>query len=391
MLKRLYIHNYKCLVNFEFKVDEDEYDRHRALFIGKNGAGKSSISEVLEILHRIGLGNYNLLPVRVEELRREIPPLVSAECFAFGETSQPMKFELDVELAGHLCKYALSLEFPPSFTALRIASEELSVDGHLCFTRQQGDITFTAKQETPFTYDWHGVYLPSYKERDPVYKNSVSAFTIWLKQMLILAPQPRNMEDQLTSNSSFLLQDASNITNWWAGLNVSSPDVYAEVRKQYLLNVFPDFKRLQIRADDFGTQRLHVLFEQDKGKEIMVPFNRLSDGEKCIFLAAFVMMASEINAPVFCFWDEPDNYLAVSEVEFLMTTLKNHFMKKGQIFVTTHNPETLNRFSEDNTYIVCRENHLSHTRNLKTVAQWRKERDFKGDLIEAWILGDIKA
>jgi len=390
MLKRLYIHNYKCLVNFEFKVDEDEYYRHWALLIGKNGAGKSSIAEVLDVLHRVGCSHYNLLPVSVEELRQEIPPLVSEECFAFGDTSKPMRFELDVELEGHLCQYALELELPPDFYALRIAHESLQVDGHLCFTRQQADIQFTKNQENPFSFDWHGVYLPSYTERNTLYECSVSAFKTWLKQMLILAPQPRNMNDQLSAKSFSLQQDASNITNWWAGLSVSSPDVWAEVRACYLLNVFPDFKRLHMQTNNFGAQRLNVLFEKDK-KEETFRFNRLSDGEKCIFLAAFVMMASEINAPVFCFWDEPDNYLAVSEVEFLMTMLKNHFLKKGQIFITTHNPETLNRFAEDNTYIVSRENHLSPTRPLKTVAEWRKEHKFEGNLSEAWTLGDIEA
>ena len=42
MLKRLYIHNYKCLVNFEINFDKDI-----SLFLGANGSGKSTIFEVL--------------------------------------------------------------------------------------------------------------------------------------------------------------------------------------------------------------------------------------------------------------------------------------------------------------------------------------------------------
>ncbi len=34
MLKRLYVHNYKSLVSFAFKMDEDEYYKHTALLIG---------------------------------------------------------------------------------------------------------------------------------------------------------------------------------------------------------------------------------------------------------------------------------------------------------------------------------------------------------------------
>ena len=40
MLQRLYIHNFRCLENFEFKPS----DASSALLIGKNGAGKSMLA-----------------------------------------------------------------------------------------------------------------------------------------------------------------------------------------------------------------------------------------------------------------------------------------------------------------------------------------------------------
>ena len=39
MLQRLYIHNFRCLQNFEFKPGEAS----SALLIGKNGSGKSTL------------------------------------------------------------------------------------------------------------------------------------------------------------------------------------------------------------------------------------------------------------------------------------------------------------------------------------------------------------
>jgi len=46
MLKRLYIHNFRCLENFELLMK----DMPSALLIGKNGAGKSSVGIALEIV-----------------------------------------------------------------------------------------------------------------------------------------------------------------------------------------------------------------------------------------------------------------------------------------------------------------------------------------------------
>ncbi len=41
MLKRLYVDNYKCLVNFEFVPQQIQ------LLLGVNGTGKSSVFDVL--------------------------------------------------------------------------------------------------------------------------------------------------------------------------------------------------------------------------------------------------------------------------------------------------------------------------------------------------------
>ncbi len=44
MLKRIYIDNFRCLVNFELSVDSIN------LFLGPNGAGKSAVFDVLRAM-----------------------------------------------------------------------------------------------------------------------------------------------------------------------------------------------------------------------------------------------------------------------------------------------------------------------------------------------------
>jgi recombinational DNA repair ATPase RecF len=52
MIQRLYVHNFRCLENFELSLK----DMSSALLIGKNGVGKSTIFDVLEIFQSIGRG-----------------------------------------------------------------------------------------------------------------------------------------------------------------------------------------------------------------------------------------------------------------------------------------------------------------------------------------------
>ncbi len=389
MLKRLYVHNYKCLVNFEFKMDEDEYYKHTALLIGKNGAGKSSVAEVLQIFQQIGRQQGNLDEIQTET--HTLPPLVIPDHFSFGVSDQPMRFEIDVELDGRLCHYALVLELPPKFQCLRVKQEQLVVAGKICFSRDLADVRFSDKQQKPYTKDWHEIYLPEFIDKAKDSNGDVVAqFKNWLRRMLILSPVPRTLRASLNAKSLYLKLDASNIVDWWAGLNDRNPDAYADVKSSFLRKVFPDFLGLRNEPDEYGVQYLTLLFENGAAKT-SIRLDRLSDGEKCLLLAAFVLAANATDGPLLCFWDEPDNFLAISEVEYFVAILKKHFLRSGQIIMTTHNPETLNRFAEDNTYILRRETHLSPTRPPQTITQWRKSDSFEGDFVRAWTLGDVEA
>src|SRR3954469_12940678 len=113
MFKRIYIHNFRCLENFSLSLG----DKSSALLIGKNGAGKSTVSFALALLQKLARGT------------NRVGQLVKAKDFFLGRTGAPMRFEVDVELEGKLYKYSLALELPSGFRELRVLSEELTVEG----------------------------------------------------------------------------------------------------------------------------------------------------------------------------------------------------------------------------------------------------------------------
>ena len=99
-------------------------------------------------------------------------------------------------------------------------------------------------------------------------------------------------------------------------------------------------------------------------------------------ICAMVLAANEAYGPLLCFWDEPDNYLALSEVGHFVLALRKAFQSGGQFIATSHNPEAIRRFSDENTLVLYRKSHLEPT-IVRPLTELRASGDFSGDLVEA--------
>jgi ABC-type multidrug transport system ATPase subunit len=102
-------------------------------------------------------------------------------------------------------------------------------------------------------------------------------------------------------------------------------------------------------------------------------------------ICALVLAANEALGPLLCFWDEPDNYLALSEVGHFVLALRRAFESGGQFIATSHNPEAIRRFSDENTFVLSRRNHLE-----PTIIRPLSESQVEGDLVDALIRGDVE-
>jgi ABC-type multidrug transport system ATPase subunit len=367
MIQRLYVHNFKCLENFELITK----GLHSALLIGKNGTGKTTIGRVLEILQAIGRGT------------NRVGSLVTPKDFTQKRSHVPIRFEIEALLENKLCKYVLALELPETFRELRVAEEQLLVDGHPIYSRKQAQVLLHAYdkiREVQFQVDWHLIALPVIQrqsEADPL-----NLFKTWLAQTIILAPIPALMNADSTTGTQEPKQDGSDFGEWLYGLLSRYPAAYTPT-KEYLHRLMPDFK--DVKNDVIGKDIRSLLITFQKGSDEMThAFGDLSDGEKCFFVCAVLVAANDYYGPLFCFWDEPDNYLSLSEVGHLAMSLRRTFESTGQILVTSHHPEAIRKFSEENTFVLSRKSHLEPTR-IRLVS----EIPVSGDLVGALIRDDI--
>lgn len=370
MIERLYVHNFRCLENFEFRPGEAP----SALLIGKNGSGKSTLVQALKVLQAIGRGS------------NRVGSLLKPSDFTLDRTNVPMRLELEARLNGRAFRYTLALDLPERFKELRVLEEGLVVDGEQLYSRELAHVTLprqnASQPEARFNIDWHLVALPVIQ--DPSTTNALGMFRDWLARMVLLAPMPRLMPGETVGETLEPQESGSNLADWLSGLLAQFPAAYAPL-SQYLQQVMPDL--LDFRFERAGKEAKALLVRFKAGKaQHELDFDALSDGEKCFFLCGVVLAANQSYGPLFAFWDEPDNYLSLSEVSHFVMALRRGFHQSGgQIWMTSHNEEAVRRFSHDNTWVLGRKSHLE-----PTLIRPLTDLGADTDVVQALICGELE-
>jgi predicted ATPase len=372
MIRRLYIHNFRCLENFELPIS----GHSSVLLIGKNGSGKTTVSFALEILQKIARGT------------NQIKDLVKSKDFTRGRSDVPMRFEIEVELDSKVYSYVIAFELLENSKELSVREEKLAVDGRPVYSREKAQVHLAKAgkaTEARFLIDMYMVALPIIQEQSA--KDPLLIFKQWLARILILRPIPSKIKGDSEQETLQPSPEVSDFAAWFSGLLAHSPSAYTEIDK-YLKQVMPDLKDIKNPVIGTDSRSIVIQFSNDIGS-LTLPLADLSDGEKCFMICALVLATSEAYNEaynkVFCFWDEPDNYLALDEVGQFVMALRQAFQSGGQFIATSHNPEAIRRFSDENTLLLHRKSHLE-----PTIVRPLSEIQVSGDLVSALVRGDVE-
>lgn len=371
MITRLFISNFCCFENFEINLK----NLPSALLIGANGAGKSTLLRVFKIFRDIGRGEV------------EIDRLIAREDISFARVERPVKIELELVSGHKTFFYCLELELPPKFDKLRVKLESLKVDGKTVFRRDCAQMRLNkGSRDVEFVLDWHRIGLPLIQETSS--SDDIAIFRKKLSRFLILSPIPKLMLGNTATQERNISENGSGIASWLVEMLSYSPAIYSGLSEQ-LSVVFPDFLMFETPEISLGVKKLLLTFKDgDKtDAKYSLAFDRLSDGEKCLFLAATVITASKAGYIPFCFWDEPENYISAPEVGSVVFALRRAFQQDGQILVASHNPDIVSKFGAGNTIVLRRDSHLMATRPPTLLSELKASGAVNGDTLEIFSNG----
>ena len=325
MVTRLYVDNFRCLVNFELKLDETN------VLLGPNGSGKTS---VLDVLRRI-----QDLVARGARTREAF----QARDLSLTQRRCEQRFELDLQVAGSAYRYVLGLEHGGGHSGMRLREETLEHNGEPILRFGQGILhlyhdDYSERGSLPVELEGSGVGLVGTGSN----ARRLSDFRQVIAGLVIAGPCPPLFESETTREDEYLEPLMQNFVAWYRHAAQENMGAIAALFHA-LGEVLPGFDSMTLTESGENTRALKVAFRRptDEREVDRYGFGQLSDGQRAL-VVLYCLVFLSTNRRVSLFLDEPDNYLALREVQpWLVEVVERCGRTLDQAVVASHHPVTM--------------------------------------------------
>jgi predicted ATPase len=343
MIKRLYIDNYKSLVNFDLQFND------LTLLLGPNGVGKTSILDVMFALRRLLSGEAKVTEVDV----------FPTSSLTRWQTRNTQVFEIDVLLDGDELRYRLELKHERDTKKARVALERLESKGKPLF---EFKINKDEVAEVHLYRDNHSsgpVYSADWTEsalaRVPsrVDNTRLSKFLVFLRKIIVCGLYPASFETESSSEDPSLKRDAHNFSSWYRHILQERQDLVSVFTNE-LQKVIDGFRNIRMMQVGSETRAMMVMFDQFN-KQYELRLNEISDGQRALIaLYSLILLAAGQGYTLFL--DEPDNYLALPEIQPWIICLNDVCGDSiSQAVLCSHHPELIDYLGGDRGLVLRRE------------------------------------
>lgn len=344
MIKRLYIDNYKSLVNFELPLQE------LTLLLGPNGVGKTSVLDVMFALRQLLAGIAKV----IEKGIFATPTLTR------WQNRDIQVFELDVVLGSDEMRYRLEIEHERATRKARIALERLEMKGKPLFSFARGEVQLYRddhSQGPSFGADWSESALARVPPRPD--NKKLTKFLDFMRKVIVCGLYPPSFQAESSTEDPVLERDARNFSAWYRHLLLERQDLVPEFTKA-LKEVIDGFQGIRMEKVGLDTRALMVMFNQF-GERYELRLDEISDGQRAL-IALYSLVRLAAGQGYTLFLDEPDNYLALTEIQPWLIELADRCGGDvPQAVLCSHHPELIDYLGGDRGVVLRRESSGSTT------------------------------
>jgi AAA15 family ATPase/GTPase len=321
MLKRIYIDNFRGLVNFELNFDSIN------LFLGGNGSGKSTVFEVLRKIQTFINGDQ-----KIESIFKP------SNCTRWQKIPV-QKFELEIDGNGGIYKYELAIHCKKH----KIEYERLSFDRKplLIYEDQKtkfyrDDYSLSSEFVLPLPHSFLSLVSPEMDNSKLVW------FKENLEKIIIVQIVPSQIIDSSKQEETKLNYYIDNFVSWYRYISHDQGKTANLI--SVLQGILPGFVSFKFEKLSEESRTLKLRFSAEADQSIMIDYglNELSDGQKTIIALYTLIYCTQSEDYVLCI-DEPENFLALPEIQPWLIELYD-FCDEGklQAVLISHHPECIN-------------------------------------------------
>jgi predicted ATPase len=326
MLTRIYIDNFRCFVNFEYRPERKQ------LLLGANGSGKSSLLDVVVYLKQFLRGEEHEFTQSTRTRWQDRPVQV---------------FEIEALLDKQKYEYRVEIRLDSGTKQLSVSQERLTVSGATVFELAKGEIHFFPNNSSqaatvPLETTTSALHLS-------LLSNShVHRFVKWMKESVhcfridTFSTYREESADREEPEPDYALH---NLAGWYRRSVQAHPDLNVRFLAS-MKEAIAGFRALRFSSDEGGIRKIRADFVGPRKAAVNYAISELSDGQWCL-LALYMILHFLIARGDTVFIDEPDNYLSLREIQpWLLAAeeaLEDH---KGQLILVSHHPEILNQWAQ---------------------------------------------
>lgn len=338
MFKRLYVDNYKCLVNFELPLQE------LTLLLGANGAGKTSVLDVMFALRQLLNGTAKVTD----------PGIFPTRTLTRWQRRKKQVFELEAELKEDKFTYRLEVEHEEIGKRARITLESLTANQKPLFRFERGDVRLFRDDHSDgptFSSDWSESALARVVPRPE--NTRLTRFLEFATKVIVCGLYPANFETEAAEEAPLLHRDARNFAAWFWHLQLDQPERVADFTKA-MHEVIDGFDGLRLEKAGLDTRALMVRFaEEDRRYDLRL--DEISDGQRAL-IALYALVRLSAGQGYTLFLDEPENYVALTEIQPWLVELADACGDTvPQAVLCSHHPELIDYLGSEHGLLLRRE------------------------------------
>ena len=330
MFKRIYVNSYKSLVNFDLPLDS------LTLLLGRNGTGKTSVLDVFFAMQQLLSG-----VAKVTD-----PAVFPTRTLTRWQSANLQTFEVDVQLERNSYKYRVEVEHDRDQNRARISLEELFLNDRPLFVCEMGDVQLYRDDHSPgpsFSVDWSESALARVAPRDD--NRCLTRFLEFFRRVLVCGIYPVGFETESRSEDILLLRDARNFAGWYRNALLERQDLVPDFTKA-MEEVINGFRGIRLERVGLDTRALMVMFDGRESR-FELRLDEVSDGERAL-IALYALTRLTAGQGYTIFLDEPDNYVALTELQpWLMELSDSCGETIPQAVICSHHPELIDYLGAD--------------------------------------------